>query len=320
MQNESKLIQNKGSFVVKGVIEGKNNPANNNGYKEGVLENGKSKGAKYRSIKFKLKTSNDNIIPVELFGYEKEKVYFYNKDEKDKSKKTVAVDWAKRHLEPKNGYKLITPEYDLVEKIKNDLNDGDTVRIIGDFQFQKYEDKQGNKKKQTKYNIKQIHASEDTLFFDDEKFEEVNEFTQEAVINEVEVDNEAKKLYLHVYIIGYNANVSTTTFEVDMLKAHPAFIDTLKGMKFGDFLKFYGKIHCRSIVEETNGAFGLQIIKDFKKSLEVVGADGATYERAMYTEDDFLTIEKPEIINWGEVAKNTNAKTADGYEALPFDL
>lgn len=311
MSEEIKLAQTKGSFVIKGVIEGKDNPANNNGFNEGVVKNGKSVGAKYRSIKFKVKTSNDNIIPVELFGMEEEKANFYNKEKKD----TVKVEWAKRNMAAQNGYQLILPKYDFVEKIHNDFKDGDVVRIVGEFSFETYEDKNGNTKHNTKYIIKKIFKSDDVLNFDDEKFKEENEFAQEVIINDVDADASSKKIYLSTYIIGFNEKLNTANFEIDMNKTNPVFFKNIKGLKIGDFIKFKGKINYKVINEVVDGDWGIQVIKDYKKSLEITGAEGETFVKSMYKEKDLIKEIKQSVeVDWSKVAQNTNDTE------LPFDL
>lgn len=296
------LQQSKGIFMIKGIIEGKDNPANGNGFKSGTVEKGKSKGSKYNSIKFKLKTSKDNMIPVELFGMEKQKAYFYNK----KLKKTVAVDWAKRKMKAPEGYNLIVPEFDVAESINTEYKDGDVIRIVGEFQFSTYTDKFGTVKPQTRYVIKQIHPSQDKIDFNDPDFKELNEFSQDIIVNSVDV--EAKVLYVNANIIGYANSVNTTTFEVNTATAHPAFINTLKSMKFGDFIRVIGVINHKIINEETDGAFGKQIIKDYKKSLEIIGADPASYEKKKYKESDF--VDDSQEANFEEVSN----------EELPFNL
>jgi hypothetical protein len=311
MADENKLVQTKGSFVIKGVIEGKDNPANNNGYNEGVVKNGESSGSKYRSIKFKVKTSNDNIIPVELFGMEKEKAYFYNKDEK----KSVPVEWSKRHMPATNGYQLILPEYDFVEKINNEFKDGDVARIVGEFQFQTYKDNNGNEKRQTKFIIKKMYKSDDELNFNDEQFKEDNSFSQEVVINEVDVDNSEKKVYLSTYVIGYKEALSVANFEIDMYKANPVFVKNIKSLKIGDFIELKGKINYKVINEVVDGDWGIEVIRDYKKSLEVTGAKGESFVKSMYKEKDLIKeINVSAEIDWSKVAQTT------GETKLPFDL
>ncbi|MGE5438007.1 MAG: hypothetical protein ACM3O3_12410 [Syntrophothermus sp.] len=308
MSEDVKLVQTKGNFIIKGIIEGKDTPAINNGYKDGVIEKGKSAGSKYRSIRFKVRTSKDNIIPIEIFGMERQYAYFYNKEEK----KTAKVEWSKRFAQPKDGYKLIVPEYDLVQNIEEKFKDGDTVRVIGEFQPQQYE-QNGIQKQTVKYIIKQIFKSKDEIDINANDFVEVNSFEQEAVINDIEVDNDNNKIFINTYIIGYGENYNPLTFELDTTTAHPLFIKTVKTFKFGDFIKLLGTIHYRAIKEMVDGEFGKQEIVDIKKSLEVVGVDGATFEKGMYSEDDFakeeIGINLEEKIN--EVASNSS---------LPFNL
>jgi hypothetical protein len=312
MPEDTKLIQTKTNFMIRGTIEGKDNPANNNGYREGIIEKGKCAGQEFRSIKFKVKTSNDNIIPVELFGMELKDAWFYNR----KLKKTLKVDWSKRNIPGKNGYELIVPAYDLVDQINKEFKDGDVVRIVGELQPNTYTDQTGTERHTVRYIIKSVKPSKGEVDFDSSDFKEINQFNQECVINEVEFDNTENKVFISAYVIGYNEKFDLMSFELDMTKAHPLFLKTLKSMKFGDFIKFKGTIHFRVIEQEVDGEFGKDTISDIKKCLEITGADGTSYIKGLYKESDFVKEDiNASTINWDEIAKTTNKE-----EELPFNL
>ena len=312
MNEEKKMIQTKSYFQIRGIIHGKDNPTTANGYREGTIEKGKSIGKKYRSIRFMIKTSNDNIIPIELYGQEKDKAYFYNKSQK----KTVPVDWNKRNNAAKKDFTLIVPEYDLVEKINNEFNDGDAVFVSGTLQHTMYEDAQNVTRQQTKFVISKFYTSNNKIDFDDDNFEEHNQFTQELIINSI--DEELESLLVNGYSINYDESFVPITLEINKKKAHSDFVKTLKKMKFGDFLKFNGIIHYRTIEELVDGAFGKRVIKDFKKSLEVVGADPGTYIKSKYKEEDFVSEKDIDVkVNWSNVEENVEVKESN---ELPFDV
>jgi hypothetical protein len=314
--DENKLIQTKSNFVFRGVVTGKDNPVKNNGYKEGVCEKGKSKGKQFRSIRFLLKTNRNNIVPVECFGMEKDKVCFYNKDEKDQNKKTVLVDWNKRHETPPNGYQLIPVEFDEIEKINNEFHDGDIVVIVGKIDFSTYKDNSGNTREQTRFIIQRMYKSEEAFDLSNENFEELNKFTQEIVINEVEVEDK-EKLIVRAYTIGYKGeSINPATFEIDIKNSDPDFVRTFKGLKYGDFLEVFGVIHNRVTVTEGNGAWGRQPIKNYTKCLEITGANEKSYVQKMYKESDLIktSFGSSETSDWSNVLKDNS----NNNDSLPF--
>jgi len=317
-KEEVKLQQCKSTFTVRGMIAGKEPATNNNGYKEGLVEKGKAKGKQYRSLRFTIKTSKENIIPVEIFGMEMDNAYFYSKSEK-KSEKTP---WAKRFMKAANGYELILPDYDLVERINTEFNDGDFVVVWGEIQYSTYETADNITKQQTKFAIKGVKKASEPIDFES-NFEEQNDFTQGIVINEIELDNPAKKLFIHAYIINYGEKFVQTTFEVNTNNPNvdAEFLKNLKSLKFGDYIKVLGKIHYKSISEEINDGWGKKVIKEFKKALEVIAADGASFEKKKYKEEDFETVETSnDAPNWNTVAEKTANAVSTEEEKLPFDL
>lgn len=288
------LQENTGSFVIKGVIEGKDNPAKNNGYTTGVQSKGKNFGKSYRSIKFKVKTSNSNIIPVELFGAEKDIVIFYNKE----TKTTKKVAWGSKGITPPVGFELIIPEFDLVEKIHNEFHDGDVVRIIGKFRFSEYTNKQGNTSNQVNFTISQIHKSDDQIDFDSKDYKEINSFTHDFIVSEVEDDYEGNRLIVNALVIGYGDKITPAIFEVDKKTSSDRFVAKMKTFKLGDYLKAQGTIKFCSIYEEIDDEFGKSTISHFTKSLQINNIDRDSVELGKYKESDLVKIDEEEI-DWG---------------------
>jgi len=314
-KTESKLTQSEGSFVLRGIITGKDNPTKYNGYKEGTIEKGENKGKSWRSIRFLLKTSSDNSIPVELYGAERSFVNFYNKKEKINKK----AEWSKKDLTAPDGYELIVPEYDIVKKINDKFHDGEVVLIVGQCQFSTYVNNSGVTLRQIKYVINRIHSSKEALEFDKEDFIEKNEFTQDIVINSVEEEKEdaVKKLIVDSYIIGYNDSFFPATFEIDV-NARPKFAKNFKTLKFGDVLKARGKIHYRVKKEVVESDWGEQVINDVHTGLEITGVIEDSIEKRKYKEEDFVKPEQSDSdkaeLDWSNVSEKVE------NNKLPFDL
>ena len=309
-KQEKKLIQTKNFFVIRAMVTGKDNPAKGNGFKTGKIEKGKFEGRNYKSIRFIAKTSNDNIVPVELFGSEEDNVYFYSKSEK----KTLKALWSQKGLKPKTGFELITPKFDQVQSINDTYKDGDLVVITGKIEYSQYEDKDKNVKLQKKFIIKDIKPSQKTeMDFDDEKFEEYNEFNQEVVIIDTETDE--GKLYLNAYHINYNETFIPVRFEINTEDS--GFVSKIKSLKFGDFVKVFGIINNRSVEtsEETPSEdfWGKKptIVKSLNKSLEITAADGTTHVKKKYKEKDF-------VIEVKEMKLEEKINTDD--VELPFEI
>lgn len=305
----AELIQTKGTFKLRGQISGKDHPSKSNGYKEDILKSGNMAGKKFRSIRFNLKTSSCNTIPVELFGMEKDFAYFYNK----KSKATKKVDWVKRQMKPPEGFDLITPEFDLVKTIHETYKDDDNILIVGDLDFTSYVDKSNTKKNQTKYLIKYIYPSTELLEFDKEDFVETNSFEQTITVSGVEEVKADNKLFIDALIVKYGEKFEDTTFEINTQTCHPDFAKLMKKLSFGDTFLARGIIHNRIIEEEVNGMYGREIIKDYVKCLEILNVDGTSIELKKYKEEDFVLKEEPKI-DWSKI------EAKESETELPFDL
>jgi len=308
LMTEPKLIQTKGSFSLTGLITGKDNPSKSNGYREGTVEKeGMNKGKKYRSIKFPLKTSEDNIITVELYGMEKDKVCFYNKA----LKKSVLVPWNQRNTPFGNGYELIMPEYDLVHKIHQNYVDGDSVNVYGEIEFSSYVDKNNETRESVKFIIKGCHHSDYEVEFDSPSFSEVNKFNQELVISEI-IDNPKDKLvHINGYVIGYKEKFNSASFVIYPETSNPLFVKSIKSLKFGDFLKFVGRINNKAELIEIDDESGRHTLKSFTKNLEIVGYDKESFLRKRYKESDFYTSESTDVDYSSIIEKITD-------DELPF--
>lgn len=277
--NKNDLAQCKNYFSIVGIVKGLENPSKNQGFEIGTIKNGSSKGKQYKSIKFKVQTSSENTIPVECFGMELDNAYFYSQ----KLKKTIKAPWDKRNSVSKEGYTLITPAFDLVQELHDELRDGDSVVVNGDIDYQEYE-VNGETKKTTKFIIKSVKKAKYDIDFDSPEFKEKNKFNQELIVDDIEVDGNS--IFINALIIDYKKDIKTTTFEVDKTKVHKLFANKIASLKFGDFMKVNGIINYKVIQEEIDGEWGTVFINDYKKSLEVLSVDEKSFEAHKYKQSD----------------------------------
>jgi single-stranded DNA-binding protein len=315
------LVQSKGYCTFRGIIAGKDNPRKGYGYEEGTDKNQK----KYRKIRFMVKTSPDNMVPVELFGGIRDDVYAYN----SKSKETKKIAWAKRNDKLPDGFAFINPvEFDLVQDLKENYKDGDSIFIKGEPQFSTYEDNQNKIKLQVKYIIKNVYKTTEPVDFTSDKFEEDSKFVQDIVIRDITEDTKEKKLFVSAYIILYGGKFEPADFIVDTEK-NSKFAKNMKGLKFGDSIKVNGIIQNRALTEDVEEDTGwgtkARAATNVYRALEITGADGDTLEKKKYKEEDFVKNESEATFNGtGDAAKKVleqlEKEQAEGTDDLPFNL
>ncbi len=310
MSKESKLQQTKGSFKIAGIVRGINDEKALN---QGVIKSGLNEGRNWRSLRFRVATSPINQVPVEIFGSEQESAYIYNFDQK----KTTKVPFEQRDMVPK-GCRLFGTsvslqrnakgnleretyvDYDAVEHIYNQLNDGDSVYVSGEIQFSKYtSERTGETIPQVKYIIKNISLTRKPVDFENEKFEELASFEHEIVIVDTMHDPETNKVYVTANIINYGDKVETAQFTIDPAES-PAqkklASSFLRRLKYGDWVKVFGRII--NAIEEvqldtTDDDWGGEMPAGYGvgnrvvRELRITGVDSASYEPKKYTEEDF---------------------------------
>lgn len=316
---EGPLVEQDGSFTLRGIITGKNKDIARKGF--GFIE-GKTKADNkpWKSIRFMLKTDKNNVIPLEKFGSEQEFVYFYSK----KAKQTIKKKWNERSTFKQDGYDLIKPDMDFVQEIEDKYKDGDSIRIVGHIEFPEYiNPKTQQKSLQKKYIIDRIYEATETIDFDKEDYVEENKFIQEIVVTDITEDTSENKIYVGAYIIGYAGKFESAQFVIDST-LDPAFNRNFKTLKFGDAIKVNGKIHNRALLQEVteNDGWGKKeySVKSYYDALEITGAFGETLEKGKYKEDDFIVVganSGSSASGWG--SQNFEPELNDS-EDLPFNL
>jgi hypothetical protein len=278
----AELQQTKSSFKFIGKVT---RIDKDGAFKSDIATKGKKKGETYHSLRFGVKTSENNEMTVQMYDFEPEEVFLWNSDKAKKAKEQkksykgdrVPFDeWMERQEELREeGYAVLQtrvglsygedgklqskglPGFVASEEIYENLNNGDSVVVEGDIRFSEYEGRDGKLKPQTTFTIKKIHKLKD-IDFESEKFEEVTYFEQEMVFVDATLEKSEKKVYVTGRTIDYSKKFFDAQFVInysngedgedkDMKKLADAF---LKKIKFGDLLKVYGDAVNRVIVEE----------------------------------------------------------------------
>lgn len=344
MSKTSSLEQTKGKIKLVGRVKG---IKNDNAMKEGFTA---KSDKQYKSLSFFLETSSVNEVRVELFGMEREEVIAYSM----KARQSKRIPWKNRkndfgdykvmgtgcylEVDPQDSSKKlrqVLPEFDAVDYIRANLQDGDIVRINGEIDFQEYPNQQGVVVSSKKFVIKSITKLDQKLDFNAEDFKEESKFEHEIVINDVMMDEEANRLHVNAKVIKYGGDIVDTSFAVDTLKYPKLAENMAKRFGFGDFIKVYGLIinsvvlkEAESIEEEAEEEdwggdneikedFNNNFIKDYIQELQITSVDSTTYEPKKYREEDLIS-EDEEAFN-GDINSDDTESFDEEEEELPFE-
>lgn len=255
-------------------------------FKEEQSTKGKREGDTFRSLRFGVKTSENNDMTVQMFDYEPTEVFLWNSDKKKKNPNykgdRIAFDkWEKQQEKLRNeGYSVLQtriglthdesgkivskglPSFVASDEIFHNLDNGDSVVVEGEIRYSTYKNRDDKLVEQKSFNIKKVFRLKD-IDFDSERFEEVTYFEQEMVFVDADIDKKEKKAHITGRIIDYAKNYHDTQFVVDysadgrgngtdesMVKMAEAF---KKKIKFGDVLKVFGNAVNRVIIEAVEG-------------------------------------------------------------------
>jgi hypothetical protein len=274
-----KLKQTKGKFKLIGIVSGIDKDG---AYKEDVAKKGMHEGETFRSLNFRVRTSETNNINVSMFSYEPERIFLWN-SEKKKNDKSYKGDWVEFVEWEENqdkfrdeGYAVLQtrvgltygedgkieskglPSYLASKEIYENINNGDSVVVEGNISYSTYKDQNDKVVNKKNFNIEKIFRIKD-VDFEDEKFVEVTYFEQQIVFVDAFVEAKDKKVFVTGRNINYNKTFIDVQFvidysdgdggeDADMKKLATTFA---KKMKFGDLLNVYGDTLNRVIIEES---------------------------------------------------------------------
>ena len=320
MAEEKKITQTKSFFRLHGIIMNKDtvNSKGKKGFTEGKTKNNDN----YRALKFMVKTSSSNMVPVEMFGMPRDKVYLYNK-KLPKGSNTKSVAWKDRNKDIKD-YELIKPEFDSTLEYEEKFKDGEFVCVVGKIEFSTYYDERRKETvEQTKYimtNIYEVDATKKSTDLNSEDFEEDSVFEQEIIIDESIEMRDEEKLVVNAKVIGYKTT-APAVFEISLVE-NAKLARNIRKLKAGDFLKVSGIINNRAVkeaVESNEDEWGngkeVKSITKYIKCLEINRAYPDTLEKKKYTMEELASIGKAD-----EAKKiNESKKTLENLEKLEDD-
>lgn len=350
--SKTDLEQTKGKIKLVGRVTG---VTNENAKKEGFTKSAKQ----YKSLQFFLETSPVNRVRVELFGMERDEVVAYSM----KARQSKKIPWKNRkndfgdfkvlgtgcylEVDPQDSSKKlrqVLPEFDAVDYIRANLNDGDVVRINGEIDFQEYTNQQGKTVSSKKFIIKSITKLDETLDFNSPEFKEESKFEHDIVVNDVMMDDESKRLHVNAKVIKYGGEVVDTSFTVDTEKYPKLAGNMTKRFGFGDFIKVYGLIINSVVLKESDetledtsadefedwggdedikGSFENNYMKEYISELQIISVDSSTYEPKKYKEEDLIS-EDEDAFN-GDIKKDSGSSGDDfddeeeDMDDLPFE-
>lgn len=313
----TELQQNKNSFKVRGKVT---RIDKDGAFKEEQATKGKKEGETYRSLRFGVKTSDNNEIFVSMFDFEPEQVFLWNSDmakkakEKKKEYKGKKIDfaeWLENQDELREeGYavlqtrvglthddkgKLVSkglPSFVASEEIYNNLDNGESVVIEGSIRYSTYKNRDDKEVEQKTYTIEKLFKVKD-IDFEAEDFEEITYFEQEMVFVDALADKKEGKIYVTGRIIDYWKNFHDTQMVInykdnngqddkDMVKLAGAFAKTVK---FGDVIKVYGETLNKVVVSEVKQ----EDIEDEDDALALLGGKPKPQHKQSYTSNTYIT-------------------------------
>jgi hypothetical protein len=278
MTERTELKQTKNSFKFIGKVS---RIDKDGAFKEEIAKKGKKEGETYRSLRFGLKTSENNEMTIQMYDFEPQEVFLWNNDKKkaDKNYKGERMpfdEWEEKQEELREGGTAVLqtrvglsygedgkieskglPAFVASQKIYNNLSNNDAVVVEGTIRYSTYENQQGKVVEQKTYTISKVFKLKE-VDFESEKFEEVTYFEQEMVFVSATAVKEEDKVFVTGRIIDYYKNFHDTEFVInysdgmggkndDLVKLATAF---MKKIKFGDVVNVWGDALNRVVLAE----------------------------------------------------------------------
>lgn len=330
-----------GDFRLRGEVVWKNRDG---AYREDVT----ASGYPFRSLRFGVKTDDNNIVEVDFFQTKFDNITLQNIETRNRDK---SVPYGEHHNLP-DGYRLFMPTrlgiekdengenlkkelipYDAIKYVNEKLQNGDTVFIYGQPRFSEYTTRDGDVVQQARFEPAGIYLS--STPYDDDDFEGESIFKQEIILNRTEKNGSI--LDVHAYIVtNKDGAFIPYRFFIDIEK-YKKFAMTMHKLKFGTVLKVEGYIHSTVKIEEIkeDDAWGESPIKNtvprVEKSLEITKAHKPSKKDiGKYSQKDFIPKEEKEenIDNpfqaveeedaWGESPSESHSNSFDDNYDDPF--
>lgn len=312
----SELKQTKGYAQLRGIIGGLDR------VKDAITTRKETKqytdNDKIKKLQFSVKTSEDNMIYVELkqfkTGNSLKNVYISKRDEDTNKTETKAVPFNERHRNFDDGWRIIGVSlksnndeyaknlvpYDAIDYVLENFSDGDSVFINAEMSHTD----NGEGKFYTSYEIKRMYVTHDPIVFESEEFEEQSDFTEDIVFAEV-VDT-GDNAFVKGFAINYRGEPQDCQFLID--KSDKEVIEFFKtDVKFGDVVSLEGIINNRVVykyreaseeekddkpmvgrkTKSSQNNSKIREIESENRSLQIIGVTDV--KRGMYTAEELGT-------------------------------
>lgn len=317
---EHTLAQTKGTFDLVGRVV---NIDRENAYQEKTMDKGKNKGKSYRTLRFGIKTSENNIIQVSMFSFLPDEVYLWDSENK-KGGKVPYETWKKNRkgyekqkkvplqtrvgLEKGEDGKNITmhlPSFDVMEYIYDNLNNEDSVMAKGSISRNTYESRSGDVQTSVNYNLESLFKLKNEVDFSDEKFEEKSVFTEQFIFESADLDSRAKTADVYGKVVNYHGKTNDVIYKINFANEEDSGLEQMakifaKKIDYGSLLQVHGNVVNRAVTEEADEEPEDEMLAlmagernrmnttvTYVNYLEIRGTDAL--ERAKYTEEDVAT-------------------------------
>ena len=246
------LKQTKGYAQLRGIIGGLDR------VKDAITTRKETKqytdNDKIKKLQFSVKTSEDNVIYVELkqfkTGNALKNVYISKKDEETGKYETIKKPFNERHINFGDGWKIIGVSlksnndeyaksmmtYDAIDYILENFEDGDSVFINAELSHN------DNERVKIKYNLEvnKIMVTHEPINFNSEKFIEQSEFQDEFIFRHSYPDEGG--LVVVGYTVKYDFTLVNSVYIVK--NEDREVIDYIENnLSAGDVVKVIGNIN-----------------------------------------------------------------------------
>lgn len=326
MAKKTRIIsipQTRGEFQLRGLVTGveKNNFFTNKKTKNGVDMN---------LLNFGVEFDDKQTAYLTLNGMEKKSVYYYS----SKDKKTVEVTWKDRDRVPGEGYRMIgvnvglerdeednsnvkynLTEYDAAKYASKHLEDGMSVFVKGNLEFDSYTNDKGETKRSRKLVPTQISRCSKDVNFEAEDFEVLADFKTTIVYQDIEKEKDENskdtgRFVVSALSVGY-ANIVPTEFIVEDAKLANLM---KKNLKAYNAIEVTGQFKSSVVVEtvESEDDWGEKSSFDRVNAprvfeLVITGAKPSSIDRETYNEQNIAEARRA-IANKDKVESNFGEK------------
>lgn len=244
----SNLKETKGFAELKGIIGGLDRVKQ--AIEKGEKINRYSDDDTIKRLYFTVKTNTDNVHFLQLTHFKNNQQAYISKFDGEKTE-TLKIEWENRNRQLEDGWRIIgvtvkatgdenvryLTSFDAIDYILEHFNDGDSVYINASIT------NSGSDERLFKnYELKKVLALKNPIDFNDEKFEEQADFTEEFVFNNCYDD--VNGLIINGYFVDFRQNTAPVQYVVKN-EDHNVAEYFRKDVKYGDLLKVSGIINNR---------------------------------------------------------------------------